>query len=375
MTKKILYVQLLEPGAYPPIMNSAKLFVENNWRVKLISAPIRNKSLRIDSNNNFSEHRLFPRNSHVITKAYLFYYLVRTLLINFKFRATYIYLSDPISSVPGFFLKLFFRVKLVYHEHDTPSNYSGSGQFLSISRKWVLKNADLVIFPNEQRAIKVQQMEKIEFKSLFIVWNVPLLSNCNQYRYSPPKNDLWLYYHGSINIERLPYELFQAIAKFNGKVKIKIVGYEAPGSIGYISKLEKLYNINNKEKLIHYVGSINHEDLHKHARDCHVGVCFMPSSSNDINMECMVGASNKVFEYMSFGLPVLVSEKNEWVETFVYPGFGYSCDSSSSSRIYKQLDIIIQSNNLEILSMKAHNQILSNWNYDKFFGNVIYKLK
>jgi hypothetical protein len=46
----------------------------------------------------------------------------------------------------------------------------------------------------------------------------------------------------------------------------------------------------------------------------------MPKQSEDINMRHMVGASNKPFDYMASGLPLLVTDLPEWAATFVEPG-------------------------------------------------------
>ena len=48
--------------------------------------------------------------------------------------------------------------------------------------------------------------------------------------------------------------------------------------------------------------------------------------AEDLNMLHMVAASNKPFDYMACGLPLLVTDLPEWVETFVKPGYALACD-------------------------------------------------
>ena len=43
-------------------------------------------------------------------------------------------------------------------------------------------------------------------------------------------------------------------------------------------------------------------------------------------MQNMVGASNKPFDYMACGLPLLVTDLPEWTSTFVEPGYARACN-------------------------------------------------
>ena len=59
----------------------------------------------------------------------------------------------------------------------------------------------------------------------------------------------------------------------------------------------------------------------------------MPKKSEDINMQNMVGASNKPFDYMACGLPLLVTDLPEWTSTFVEPGYARACNPDDTDVI------------------------------------------
>ena len=40
----------------------------------------------------------------------------------------------------------------------------------------------------------------------------------------------------------------------------------------------------------------------------------------------MTGASNKAFDYMAVALAVLVTDRQDWRQMYVEPGFGLACD-------------------------------------------------
>jgi hypothetical protein len=48
----------------------------------------------------------------------------------------------------------------------------------------------------------------------------------------------------------------------------------------------------------------------------------MPKVSEDINMQAMVGASDKAFDYLACGLALLVSDLPDWRAIYVEAGYG-----------------------------------------------------
>ena len=59
----------------------------------------------------------------------------------------------------------------------------------------------------------------------------------------------------------------------------------------------------------------------------------MPRSTENINLRHMVGASNKAFDYMACGLPLLVTDLPEWVTAFVEPGYARACNPDDPDSI------------------------------------------
>jgi hypothetical protein len=115
--------------------------------------------------------------------------------------------------------------------------------------------------------------------------------------------------------------------------------------------------------------------LNNAAEEAHVGLAFMPRSSNDINMRHMTGASNKPFDFMAAGMALLVSNLPDWHAVFVQPGFARSCDPADALSIAAQLQWFID-NPDELARMRTRNraQIESQWNYDTAFAPVIAEL-
>ena len=80
---------------------------------------------------------------------------------------------------------------------------------------------------------------------------------------------------------------------------------------------------------VEFVGPMPRNALLKQCQKCDIGLAFMPSDSDDINMQAMVGASNKAFDYLSCGLALLVSDLPDWRVAYVETGYGFSCDPNT----------------------------------------------
>jgi glycosyltransferase involved in cell wall biosynthesis len=86
----------------------------------------------------------------------------------------------------------------------------------------------------------------------------------------------------------------------------------------------------------------------------------------------MVGASNKAFDYMACGLPLLVTSLPDWVSTFVLPGFGLSCNPDDPDSIADALRWFLEhpAERCE-MGLRGQDQIRSAWNYETMFTNVL----
>jgi len=90
----------------------------------------------------------------------------------------------------------------------------------------------------------------------------------------------------------------------------------------------------------------------------------------------MVGASNKPFDYMACGLPLLVSDLPDWTSTFVEPGYGRACDSADAESIEAQLRWYLDHpDEREIMGRRCAEKIDRAWNYDAVFSGVVSALE
>jgi glycosyltransferase involved in cell wall biosynthesis len=212
--------------------------------------------------------------------------------------------------LPGVVL-LFFGIKVLYHEHDSPTareqiNPTAWLMFIAAMRRALSRNAQLVILPNQDR-LRVFQRETKRVKESLCVWNCPAVGEVKARRLSKQPSFLLALYHGSIGPSRLPLTVVDALARCDLRIKLRIVGYETVGHQGYITILtDRARQLGVLDHIEIRPAVPRRKDLFNLCHDCDFGLALMPMKSNDINMQNMTGASNKPFDYLACGLAGMV---------------------------------------------------------------------
>jgi spore maturation protein CgeB len=95
----------------------------------------------------------------------------------------------------------------------------------------------------------------------------------------------------------------------------------------------------------------------------------MPLESDNVNMKCMTGASNKPFDYMAAGIPMLVSDLPEWRSMFVEPGYARACKPRCPESIAEAIGwYLSHPKQRELAGEEAQRKIEDEWNYESEFS-------
>jgi glycosyltransferase involved in cell wall biosynthesis len=370
--QRILYIQFADPAAYPPIEHSANILASSGWDVVMLGTQAFSKnafSLELHPNTRVKNlpSRGHPGAEYAAFCMWCLYWVL-------KWRPKWIYGSDPLALPALWAIQKLTGVNLIYHEHDTPpSNWARSAftRFALSCRERIAREAQLCIFPQQKRLEEFIQSTGRKKGSL-CVWNCPSRA---EIRPKAKKNQSFLsvYYHGSINDARVPRELVSAASRLRGQVRIRIAGYETPGSEGYVKELTKLAAALGAPGIVESLGTVSlRSDLLELASQSDVGLALMPLDSDDINLQHMVGASNKPFDYMARGLPLLVSDLPEWHSTFVEPGYARCCNPRNVDSIEAELRWFLDHEELRLeMGRRGTRKIEQSWNYETVFAGVL----
>jgi spore maturation protein CgeB len=126
------------------------------------------------------------------------------------------------------------------------------------------------------------------------------------------------------------------------------------------------------DALFEYRGMIQRAELLAEAATAHIGLSIMPFNSDDLNMNHMVGASNKPFDYMAAGLALLVSDLPDWTRMFVEPGFAHAADPTSEDSVFAALEWFVNhAHERQEMAARGKARIEAAWNYETVFAPIL----
>jgi glycosyltransferase involved in cell wall biosynthesis len=375
---KALYIQYTNPEAYPPLENSSRILGNAGWEVVFLgTGSVGADALTFAKHGRIQVRKmpLSPRGWR--QKLHYLSFALWSLTWAVWWRPRWIYASDLLSCPIALLLSFLPRARVIYHEHDSPAA-TASGLFQKLclmARRKLAQRARICALPNEKRAElfsrQVNGFNNIGHKAPFVVWNCPAIEEVSPPRSPHNGDDFWILYHGTIVPSRLPVAIIDAMSLLPENVKLRVIGYETAGSHGYVRMLRERAARFGIGRRVEFLEPMPRNELLKQCRKCDVGLALMPRSSDDINMQAMVGASNKAFDYLSCGLALLVSDLPDWRAAYVETGHGLSCDPDNPESVTAALRWFIE-HPVEMRAMgeMGRRKIIAEWNYDKQFAPI-----
>ena len=369
---RIIYIQYTNPAGYPPLEHSSRILAEAGWQVLFLGiGALGAGALSFQSHPNIAVKQLSFCAAGLRQKFHYALYSLWVLCWVLIWRPTWIYASDPLACPVALLLTRFPGLRLVYHEHDSPGD--SSSLFLRATR-WartrVAARAACAVLPNRERAQRFGR--EYPRATVCCVWNCPRRGEVSDTRTAVDPQHIWLLYHGSISSERLPLSMLTAVEGLPGGLRLRIIGYETVGSKGYLDALRDRARELGIGDRVEILGPMPRFELLKYCRRSDIGITLMPFSSHDLNMSAMPGASNKAFDYLACGLPVLVSDLPEWKRMYVEPGYGVACRPDEPASIVRAVDGLLHDlGRMRAMGERGRARIASEWNYETEFAKVL----
>jgi glycosyltransferase involved in cell wall biosynthesis len=231
--------------------------------------------------------------------------------------------------------------KLIYHQIDMP--------------KWLEKKSlelmDGVIVVCDENGERIRNEYNYE-NYIETIYNTPSLNFFNFKKFEQERDYITISYHGYINTERNLDKVLSVGSKFNN-LKFDIWG---DGVL-----LEELKSKFAKFDNITFYGAYKLENLNNIIQSTDIGI--LPYSLNDHIHNTL---SNKMFDYMACGIPVLTSQAKSMVNFIDKYDIGYYFDFEDENNIEKTFSKL---NSLD-WAAKAKNGLKAfqsefNWENDK----------
>lgn len=300
-------------------------------------------------------------------------FVIWVLAWTLYWRPRWVYASELLSCPIGLLLTFVPGISVIYHEHDSPAPTAGNAfmQTCFAARRHLAKRATMCILPNHERLERFVE-ETGQRQDAFCVWNCPRTEEVSPPRESVQTGELQIYYHGNLSPSLLPKTVIEALAQVPEGVRLYAVGYETSGYKGYAQQLKEEARRLGVDARVHFLDAMPRFRLLETCRRMDVGLALMPKNDPNINLRHLIGASNKPFDYLAGGLPLLVSDIAEWIELYVKPEYGLACDSENPESIAAALRWFLE-HPAEIRSMgeRGRLRIISEWNYEMQFDPVL----
>ncbi len=373
--RTVLYLQFTDPAGYPPLEYSARILMKLGSNVRFFG--IRWQGVqRMSFGAGLDEFVELLDAPSPGWRQKLFYirYTLSALKRAIVLRPDWVYVSNTMAAPAGYLLKrLGFRV--IYHEHDSPGTEAGSlvTRVIACLRRWLARKADLNILPQEER-IQLFRDDTGTLQPIHCVWNCPMVNDVAKASRAVrnPKQPLGVYFHGSLNLNMVPPTLIEGAKRSGVPVLLRVVGYETVGSAGTCERLRELTRDAGPLVTLELPGAFSRHELAEQMNSMHVGWMAYCCSTDNINLAHLAGASNKAFDYLAAGMPLLVRNTADWREIFAVLGFARECDPNDPDSIAAALRWFYE-NPLETSAMGRAGQqrIRKEWNYERQFAPVL----
>ncbi len=303
-----------------------------------------------------------------ISKTLIFMQMVRLGLKN-----NYdLYHSNDLNTLPQGYVcsRLLRKRKLVYDSHEVQTSRTGyNSPVYGIAERFLVKRVDVMIAENHTRAQYTEQLYGIYPK---VVHNYPEISrpensakvNLHELLDIPHQEPILLY-QGGIQIGRGLDKIIEAVPMFDRGVVVMI----GDGKIK--PELVAMVRERGLEQKVKFLPKVPVEDLLHYTRNAYLGFQVL----NNICFNHYSASSNKLFEYMMSGVPVVACSFPEIQRVVEGEQIGICVDSHSPESIAGGVNRLLD--DLEFYKMRKENSLRSrqkfNWMREKASLIKIYK--
>ena len=373
---RILFLQHANPAAYPPLEYSSKILADGGWAVRFLGVHSEGPaSLEFPSHPNITVNVIPATTPGWRQKMAYLRFLLQAVWIVFWWRPDWLYVSDQLATPSAIILVRLFGIRTIYHEHDSPEASANTTAFMRIvnlARKRLARVSEFNVLPQQQRLERFVE-ETGTTKPTFCVWNCPPLGEVleTDRPARQPDEPLGIYFHGSINLQRVPLTLIQGAALSGVPIELRIIGYETIGSQGAKEQLIAAAKLAGPLVTLDIRGPVSRHLLCSQMEGMHVGWINCLNPNNDINLRNFVGASVKSFDYLASGLPLIIHDSDDWQRMFEQPGYAKSADPEGPSSIALALRWFYDHpSETAAMGNMGRDRIVREWNYESQFEPV-----
>ena len=365
MSRRILYLQFTNPAAYPPLLHSSTMLAEQGWEVLFAGAPADGAASFAHPAHQSIRYIEAARSGRSTAVRYAAFG-ARCMRAAARFRPHWCYASDALSTPVALTVSAVLGSRLLYHEHDAPA--ASLRPMFRRARERIARQAHVVVAPSAQRLAQLPAGRG----QRIVVWNCPRRAEVWAGHTNSTDGRFRLAYHGSRSRDRLTPECVAALRMLPAEVELDVYGYETAGHRGYLAELLQRAEQAGLGGRVRYHGAIaDRRELLQRLRGHQLGIATVVTGT-DANLDTLAGASNKAFEYLALGIPLLISRDEAWQRMYGAPGYGIDCDPADAASIAAAVrSVLDQPERARQMRELGQARIVNEWNYETQFAPVL----
>jgi glycosyltransferase involved in cell wall biosynthesis len=249
---------------------------------------------------------------------------------------------DPELIPLGIFVKLFRRKQVIFDIHEDVGKQILSKPYIKF--KWIGKTISIIYNLIESVVIRLFDGVVVagddilpSYKPKTVLNNYPLINLIGS-DFNLIKKNCFVYLGGVSSIRGVE-EAANAIINLNREykkepLKLRIIG-------NFESKEYESYFLNKFGEIIEYFNWMDQSEAYKLVAECIAGIVLYTRVPNHYYLR-----SNKVFEYMAAGIPVLYSDFPDWKAKLDMYKVGFGVNPENEQQIVSRMKDLLQSDEL-----------------------------
>ncbi|MFW5889701.1 MAG: glycosyltransferase [Bacillota bacterium] len=264
---------------------------------------------------------------------------VRLFYRIFKSKSEIIHFHDPELMIIGLFFKLFTTKRVVYDIHEDYTKTILNKNW--IGPLWFRKKIKKLFSFIEKKASSIFDLNILvldewnkKYNNSIVIKNYPIIEDIDFNKINKKDRVVYIGSLGKLRGIEEMIESFNLIS--NKKVAFDLIG--------------KCSNKNLKSKMmpkiksnpnINYLGYVPINEAKKYLKEAKLGFCLYTDNKHEENIPV------KMYEYLSYGTPVLHSDFDSWENKIGKEGWGVSVDPIDVKAIAKKIDDYFSNNRFD----------------------------
>lgn len=377
-SSRILVIAIYShPDYYPPTLNAVECLAQVYEKVYIVHRNITGFSWKYPDNVELlktgesinvreAEKKSF---FYKLSSFFRFSRLLAATIRKTKAHTLLIYDYMPLLSYRLFRFSIPRPAVLWYHNHDVADptylrKYSLSWQAWKTERR-IFPELSLFSLPALERKVYFP-IEKLKGRFFFLP-NFPARMVYGNYNTGEKKltGDIRILYQGSIGTG---HGIEEIIAILNTTIEGRGLNLVLKGFVSEVYKNELLqlaeeYRVKDR---IHFLPPTDYSEVIRNAFTCHIGIGI--HKKQDIMNKTLGTASNKIYEYMAAGMPVLIYDNDHFRSMLRNRRWAFFTDTSRNSLIECLQSII---SDYPALSKAALSDFESEFNFEHYFHELL----